>query len=89
MARYAARAPPTHDRFRRVASYAGPSDQKETKAIAEVVAHDAFNERFTIYLNDKGKPVQRTVREMTAGEVMPAIAWHEKKLIGFISRRPC
>jgi HAMP domain-containing protein len=35
-----------------------------------------FNECFTIYLNADGNPVQRTLREMTAGEVLAAIAWH-------------
>ena len=36
----------------------------------------AFNEPFTIYLDADGKPVQRTLREMTAGEVMQAMQWH-------------
>ena len=35
-----------------------------------------FNERFTIYLNADGNPVQPILREMTAGEVLAAIAWH-------------
>lgn len=41
----------------------------------EVIAPAAFNERFTLYLNNEGKPVQRTLREMTAGEVLLAMQW--------------
>ena len=41
-----------------------------------VLTPDAFNERFTLYRNVNGEPVQRCLREMTAAEVMQAIAWH-------------
>ena len=43
--------------------------------MAEIVQPDAFNERFTIYLNADGNPVQRTLREMTATEVSLALEW--------------
>lgn len=35
-----------------------------------------FSEPFTLYVNAAGSPVQRTLREMTAGEVLAAIEWH-------------
>jgi hypothetical protein len=41
----------------------------------EIIQPDAFNERFTIYLNTAGKPVQRALREMTAAEVLLALDW--------------
>lgn len=41
-----------------------------------VVRRADFNERFTIYLNTEGKPVQRPLRKMTAGDVMSALLWH-------------
>jgi hypothetical protein len=37
------------------------------------VTPEQFNEQ---YLNTKGEPVQRTLREMVAHEVMAAIDWH-------------
>ena len=40
-----------------------------------IIAPVAFNERFTIYLNAEGKPVQRTLREMTGDEVLLAVEW--------------
>ena len=43
--------------------------------MADVLKPEAFNERFTVYLNAEGKPVERTVREMTAGEVLKALEW--------------
>ena len=43
---------------------------------ATILTPDQFNERFTIYLNADGKPVQRTLREMTADEVMQAEQWN-------------
>jgi hypothetical protein len=44
-----------------------------------VVKPPQFNERFTIYLNAAGEPVQRTLSEMTADEVMQAINWHDEE----------
>jgi hypothetical protein len=41
--------------------------------MAEII--DARAERFTLYLNADRKPVQRTLREMTVGEVIAAIEW--------------
>lgn len=41
----------------------------------EIVAPGAFNERFTLYLNTTGTPVQRSLREMTADEVVAAIKY--------------
>jgi hypothetical protein len=41
--------------------------------MAEVIEPRAFNQRFTLYLNSEGKPVERSLREMTAGEVWEAI----------------
>lgn len=43
--------------------------------MADVVMPDQFNEQFTLYLNTEGKPVKRTLREMTAGEVLQAMDW--------------
>jgi hypothetical protein len=43
-----------------------------------VLEPKVFNERFTIYVNCNGKPVERTLREMTAAEVMAAIKWHHQ-----------
>src|ERR1700751_1159081 len=43
--------------------------------MTKVIEPIAFNERFTLYLNAEGKPVQRTLREMTAGEVLQAMEW--------------
>jgi hypothetical protein len=40
-----------------------------------VLTSPAFNEPFTLYLNIDGVPVQRTLRDMTAGEVMQALKW--------------
>ncbi len=45
--------------------------------MSDVLMLAEFNERFTIYLNTAGKPVQRTLREMTAGEVLLAMEWAE------------
>lgn len=44
-------------------------------AMSEVITPGAFNEKFTLYLNTEGKPVQRTLREMTADEVLRALEW--------------
>jgi hypothetical protein len=46
----------------------------------DVLSPPEFNERFTIDLNADGKPVQRTLREMTAGEVMQAIRWADREI---------
>ena len=43
--------------------------------MADVVTPEQFNEQFTLYLNTKGEPVQRTLREMTADEVLAAERW--------------
>jgi hypothetical protein len=43
--------------------------------MAEIIQPDAFNERFTIYLNTEGEPVQRALHEMTAAEVLLALKW--------------
>ena len=43
--------------------------------MADVVMPDQFNEQFTLYLNTEGKPVKRTLREMTAAEVLLAMDW--------------
>jgi hypothetical protein len=40
--------------------------------MAEIIEPAALNERFTIYLNTEGNLVQRTLREMTADEVLLA-----------------
>jgi hypothetical protein len=45
------------------------------ETMAEIIKPDALNERFTLYLNAAGMPVQRTLREMTAGEVSLAFDW--------------
>ncbi len=37
--------------------------------MAEVIEPRAFNQRFTLYLNSEGKPAERSLREMMAGEV--------------------
>ena len=44
-------------------------------AEGNVLMPDAFNERFTLYLNTEGNPVERTLREMTGGEVLLAHEW--------------
>lgn len=46
-----------------------------------ILKPDAFNERFTLYLNAEGKPVQRTLGEMTAAEVALAVEWQEAEAI--------
>jgi hypothetical protein len=43
--------------------------------MAEIIVPDPLDERFTFYLNAAGKPVQCTLREMTAGEVSQAMDW--------------
>jgi hypothetical protein len=43
--------------------------------MAEIIIPDALNERFTLYLNADGNPVQRTLREMTPDEVLLALEW--------------
>jgi hypothetical protein len=45
-----------------------------------VLMPDDFNERFTIYLNAAGKPVQRTLRQMTGGEVIAALEWNQGEI---------
>jgi hypothetical protein len=40
-----------------------------------ILAPEEFNERFTLYLNGEGKPVQRTLREMAPTEVLLAMEW--------------
>jgi len=47
-----------------------------TMSDAAVLMPEAFNERFTVYLNSAGKPVERTLSQMTSGEVLFAIRWH-------------
>lgn len=42
-----------------------------------VIEPKAFNEPFTIYLNSEGKPVERSLREMTASEVLAAMEWQD------------
>jgi hypothetical protein len=49
-------------------------EAKEAMA-ADIITPTALNERFTLYLNTEGKPVQRTLREMTAAEVLMALEW--------------
>lgn len=48
---------------------------------AEVIRTQALNPKFTLYLNTEGRPVQRTVLEMTEGEVGLAIQWAETELM--------
>ena len=43
--------------------------------MADIIKPDALNERFTVYLNAEGKPLQHTLREMTADEVLRALKW--------------
>src|SRR5690242_3338515 len=43
------------------------------------MAVSKFNERYTLYLNTAGQPVQRTLAEMTCGEVLQAIDWHTQE----------
>jgi hypothetical protein len=43
--------------------------------MADVVVPQQLNEKFTLYLNTKGEPVQRSLREMTADEVLAAERW--------------
>jgi hypothetical protein len=43
--------------------------------VADILTSDRFNEQFTLYLNTKGEAVQRTLREMTADEVLAAERW--------------
>jgi hypothetical protein len=43
--------------------------------MAEIITPAELNERFTVYLNSDGNPVQRTLREMTADEVLLALEW--------------
>lgn len=45
----------------------------------DIIEPTAFDERFTIYLNAAGKPVQRTLHEMTADEVLMALEWHDRE----------
>ena len=40
-----------------------------------VLMPEKFNEKFTVYLNAAGTPVQRTLREMTPSEVLAAMQW--------------
>jgi hypothetical protein len=40
--------------------------------MADIIVPAELNERFTVYLNAEGKPVQRTLREMTVNEVLLA-----------------
>jgi hypothetical protein len=42
-----------------------------------IITPAEFAEKFTIYLNTDGKPVERTIREMTSGEVLAALEWHQ------------
>jgi hypothetical protein len=44
--------------------------------MTDVIKPEAFNERFTIRLNVDGHPVERTLSEMTADEVLAAMDWH-------------
>lgn len=44
-------------------------------AVADVLTPDQLNEKFVIWLNAEGSPVRRTLREMTAGEVLAAFSW--------------
>ena len=43
--------------------------------MAEIIESAALNERFTLYINHEGKPIQRALREMTAAEVLLALKW--------------
>jgi hypothetical protein len=47
----------------------------EQEVNMEIIEPAEFNERFTLYLNAKGEPVQRALRTMTANEVLLAFAW--------------
>jgi ribosomal protein S8 len=49
---------------------------KNETAIADVLKLQAFHERFTLYLDAAGEPVQRPLTEMRSGEVLAAIKWH-------------
>ena len=40
-----------------------------------VVKPDQLNEKFTLYPNGAGEPVERTLSEMTSGEVIRALKW--------------
>ena len=48
----------------------------ELATVADILKPNQFNERFTVYLNAEGAPVQRTLREMTGDAVLTAIDWH-------------
>jgi glutamine synthetase type III len=49
---------------------------QEMLEMAGVLTPAKLNERFTVYLNTESKPVERTLREMSADEVLSAINWH-------------
>jgi hypothetical protein len=40
-----------------------------------IATPEAFNERFVLWLNSEGKPVERTLGEMTGAEVIAALDW--------------
>jgi hypothetical protein len=47
--------------------------------MTNVVTSAAFNEQFTIGTDADGKPVQRTLRDMTADEVGRTMDWHHRE----------
>ncbi len=55
-----------------------PADLKTAEADS-IVRPDQFNEKFTLYLNGAGKPVERALSEMTSGEVLRALEWHSEE----------
>jgi hypothetical protein len=42
-----------------------------------VLRSTAFNELYTIYLNVDGNPVQRSLHEMTSGELVQVLKWSQ------------
>src|SRR4051812_26347642 len=38
-----------------------------------------FNELYTLYLNERGEPVQKRLREMKAAEVLLAMTWMDEE----------
>ena len=48
--------------------------------MSDVLAPPQFNEAFTLYLNTEGQPVERPLRDMTAGEVLVAMDWYQDEV---------
>jgi hypothetical protein len=54
-------------------------EEPMTTTATNIIAPAALNERFTVWLNTDGKPVQKALREMTGGEVLMAGEWLEEE----------